>query len=232
MKSLNSVVLTCEHARNRVPVNYRNLFSRNPSILNTHRAYDIGILSVAQGVSRILRRPLFACHTTRLLIDPNRSLQHPNLYSEFSRNLPRADRDWLYHHLYRRYRDAVIRYVKQTIRRNRCVLHLSLHSFTPVLHGRRRTTDIGILYDPTRVRERALSRTLRLHLRQFTDFKIRCNYPFRGNADGFTTALRRTFGESAYLGIEVEFNQALLTESGYRAGQIAEFLCRSLRVIS
>ena len=35
------------------------------------------------------------------------------------------------------------------------VLHVAVHSFTPVLHGERRNADVGLLYDPARPRERA-----------------------------------------------------------------------------
>jgi predicted N-formylglutamate amidohydrolase len=39
--------------------------------------------------------------------------------------------------------------------------------------------------------------------------KIRSNYPYLGNADGFTTYLRKRFQKN-YLGIELEINQKLL----------------------
>jgi hypothetical protein len=35
---------------------------------------------------------------------------------------------------------------------------------------------------------------------------LRRNYPYRGQSDGLTTALRRQFG-ARYLGIELEINQ-------------------------
>jgi hypothetical protein len=40
--------------------------------------------------------------------------------------------------------------------------------------------------------------------------RVRRNYPYRGVADGFTTALRRRFPADLYLGIELEVNQRLL----------------------
>jgi hypothetical protein len=43
---------------------------------------------------------------------------------------------------------------------------------------------------------------------------VRRNYPYRGNADGLTTALRRVHGADRYVGIEVELNQRLLGSGG------------------
>ncbi len=229
MNNIDHIVLSCEHAGNKLPVGFRHLFAEKKSILNTHRALDIGILPLAKRLAKLLHRPLFACYTTRLLIDSNRSLGHPDLFSEFSRGLSSADKNWLVHNLHRRYREPVIAHIRRQIRRNRSVLHLSLHSFTPMLRGRTRTADIGILYDPARIRERALAQRLQDILRHGTDLRIRRNYPYRGNANGLTTALRKTWNARLYMGIEIEFNQVLLMESRFRPGQMASLLCRSLQ---
>jgi len=228
MNPMDRIILSCEHAGNQVPAAYRHLFAENPSILFSHRAYDIGILEVAKRMEQFLRRPLFACHTTRLLIDANRSLGHPNLFSEFSKTLPQGDKDWMVGNLYRRYRESVTNHVRRQIRRNRQALHLSLHSFTPVLRGRIRTADIGILYDPKRERETAVAAALRPILGDLTGLRIRRNYPYRGTADGFTSALRKIHNARAYLGIEIEINQAMLKGNGSKAAQLAELLCLAL----
>ena len=36
------------------------------------------------------------------------------------------------------------------------------------------------------------------------------NYPYHGKNDGLTTAMRRCFAPSEYVGIEIELNQALV----------------------
>ena len=231
MSKMDRICLSCEHAANEVPAAYRRLFAENPSILFSHRAYDIGILEVAKRMAQLLRRPLFACCATRLLIDANRSLGHANLFSEFSRQLPQKDRDWLIRNLYRRYRESVTRHVRSQIRRNRRVFHLSLHSFTPVLHGQTRKADIGILYDPGRKTETAAARALQHILRDITGLRIRRNYPYRGTADGFTASLRKTHSGRAYLGIEIEINQAMLRGDRFKAAQLAELICLALEQI-
>jgi predicted N-formylglutamate amidohydrolase len=180
-------------------------------------------------VARILDVHLLACRTSRLLIEPNRSLHHPRLFSEFSRDLPAADKTWLIEHIWKPHRDAVTEAVAQAIRRHKRVLHLALHSFTPVLDGQVRTADIGLLYDSKRPTESRFTQALQRALQETTDLHIRRNYPYRGNADGLTTTLRRLFDPDDYLGLEIEMNQALLTGPQTRSRQLAESLCDAIQ---
>lgn len=94
------------------------------------------------------------------------------------------------------------------VRKHRRVLHLSVHSFTPVFEGCTRPTDLGILYDPKRKTESEAARHLIATLRDiFPQLKIHANRPYRGISDGHTNALRREFKDTAYCGIEIEVNQ-------------------------
>jgi predicted N-formylglutamate amidohydrolase len=231
MKRTYRIVLSCEHAGNRVPAAYRSLFSRCSSILSTHRGFDIGISKVAGRMARTLHEPLFACYTTRLLIDPNRSPGHKDLFSQFSKLLARPEKNRIIRRFYHQYRESVINHIRQRMRESRRVLHVSLHSFTPVLNDEKRNADIGILYDPGRKREKAFAIAFQNILRNCTGLKVRRNYPYRGNADGFTTALRKIFGEQRYLGIEVEINQALLMADQSKSRKIADAIGLSLNQI-
>jgi len=223
-----AIILSCEHAGHVVPVAYRHLFARNRKVLTTHRGYDVGIAPLARQVARILGVPLLACQTSRLLIEPNRSLHHRDLFSEFSRNLPAADKVWLIEHLWMPHRDTVTESVAQAIGRHKRVLHLALHSFTPVLDGQTRTADIGLLYDPKRRPESDFARALQRVLQETTDLRVRRNYPYRGNADGLTTALRRLLDPDDYAGMEIEFNQRLLIGPRTRPGRLADMLCSAI----
>jgi len=228
MKNTAGVVLTCEHAGNRIPSAYRYLFAGKSPVLSTHRALDIGAFRVAQRISYILQKKLFSCHTSRLLIEVNRSRGHPDLFSEFSRILQDSDKARLLQAIYDPYRKSVKQYMKRLIRRGHTILHLSIHSFTPELHGIKRNVDIGILYDPARTAEKVFALEYQDSLRQATGLRIRRNYPYRGCADGFTTELRRNFEPFLYRGIEIEFNQELISKSLSMADDLAEKVCRAL----
>jgi predicted N-formylglutamate amidohydrolase len=110
---------------------------------------------------------------------------------------------------YRPYRDAVEKTVVNAVATGRRVLHISCHSFTPVLHGVRRNADIGLLYDPARKSESEMSDCWQQQLALLApQWKVRRNYPYRGTSDGLTAYLRRRFGDGSYCGIEIEINQA------------------------
>ena len=90
------------------------------------------------------------------------------------------------------------------------MLHLSVHTFTPVLDGKPRIADVGLLYDPARKTEAHLMQAWRDNIaKQVPELKTRRNYPYHGRADGLTSDLREKFGDSRYLGIELEVRNTL-----------------------
>lgn len=208
MKLHRRIILSCEHAGNRVPPGYKHLFTAKPDILTTHRAYDISIAAIAQQLQKILDCPLCLYEWTRLLIDVNRTRKQSQ-FSQFSKKLSDADKQHLLEAFDKPYKDRLNQTVVEQLH-NAPVLHLSLHSFTPVLKGHKRNADIGILYDPSRRQETAYAKTLQSRLRRETGLRIRRNYPYRGRADGAATWLRKHYVQAQYLGIEIEFNQAFL----------------------
>lgn len=203
-------VISCEHGGNRIPAAYRPLFAGHEAILQSHRGHDPGALILARELAAVLHAPLVATVTSRLLIDHNRSPGHPALYSEFMRAAPRPLREAAYADYYRPYRERVEQCIKEALQHGASVIHISSHSFTPILDGRLRNADVGFLYDPRRADEQALC--LRwisaLHSRA-PQLKLRRNYPYRGSSDGFCTWLRRQY-PVGYIGIEIEMNQRQL----------------------
>lgn len=200
-----SLLITCEHAGNHVPAEFQHLFAGKEEVLNSHRGWDPGALEIAQHVSDVLSAPLHYSSTTRLLIEANRSLHHPELFSEFTNHLSHEVKQELIHRYYLPYREPI----ESFIRKNTTpVLHLSIHSFTPIWKGESRTTDIGLLFDPDRTLELNFCTNLQAALRQsFPSFTIDYNKPYLGIDDGLTTYLRGQFSNERYCGIEIEFNQ-------------------------
>ncbi len=234
MPLADHVIVTCEHAGNRIPARYAHLFKGCDALLASHRGYDAGaqrlagLLAKRFGVEPIIYR------FSRLLIDTNRSEHHPALFSDATRTLAAADRELLRANYYRPHRAAVVAAITEALSRHRCVLHLAAHSFTPVLDGVLRNADVGLLYDPKRTSEREFCHRLAERLRAaMPGLVVRRNYPYRGAADGLTTSLRARFARGRYLGVEVELNQALLTNK--RGAQqvmsaIAQCSARVLRI--
>lgn len=206
------IVFTCEHAFNQIPGNYRYLFPEARDILNSHRGYDPGALDLFEDL--IALGDFSATYAiSRLLVEVNRSIGHPDLFSEFTKGLSSAEKNKIITTWYNPFRIEVEKQIKQLIESGEQVIHLSIHSFTPVLNGSLRNADIGLLYDPSRKTEKVFCQDLRSNLRIIDPMlKIRFNYPYRGKGDGFTTYLRRKFPEN-YSGIELEVNQKFVKDN-------------------
>lgn len=204
MKS--KLLITCEHAGNKIPTAYQHLFQANLDVLNSHRGIDIGAKVLFDQFVKHAN-PDFSIFNeeSRLLIELNRSLTHPNLFSEYTKNLSLVEKNELIDKIYIPYRQRVERFIADWIV-NHTVIHLSVHSFTPIFQGTERNCDIGLLYDSRQKNEQAFCKLWKEKLDFHNQFKSRMNYPYLGKADGFTTALRKQFQQN-YIGIELEVNQ-------------------------
>lgn len=205
-----SVVLSCEHAVNTVPDPYLYLFTKEMPVLQTHRAIDFGASDIVAYLAQALGIEYTSATVTRLLIDCNRSLKNRGCFSSFVEPLSHTEKQSLIEQYYVPYRTAVQNAIQAKINANYQVLHLSIHSFTPILNGVTRNAEIGLLYDPMRHGEKEVARVFRGILIKQTDWRIRMNYPYEGKSDGFTSALRKLYHEQDYLGFEIECNQALI----------------------
>ncbi|ELR70171.1 hypothetical protein C900_03856 [Fulvivirga imtechensis AK7] len=184
------------------------MFAGADTILMSHRGWDPGALNLAKYLARQLEAPLFIQKASRLLIEMNRSLYNKELFSEFTTNIEQRLKDHLLEKYYYPYRTEVEQKIAEYINQGSPVLHLSVHTFTPVLNGIIRTVDIGLLYDDARLAEKRFCEEWKLRLNaELTESVIMLNCPYNGADDGFTTYLRTKFQENDYLGIELEINQ-------------------------
>ncbi|HET6585969.1 MAG TPA: N-formylglutamate amidohydrolase [Nannocystaceae bacterium] len=151
--------------------------------------------------------------------------------SPASRDLFDEDREALLAQFHRPHRARVSAAIARLVARGRPVLHVAVHSFTPVLDGVVRTADLGLLYDPARRRELDVARAWRAALREVApQLRVRSNYPYRGVSDGLTRALRRRFGDRDYAGLELEVSQQLLGDRRRCATVRAAILASLARV--
>lgn len=221
-------LVSCEHGGFEVPVEHAALFLGRLDLLHSHRGWDRGALEMAHQIALRLRAPLFATETTRLLVDLNRSVDHPEIFSEVTRDLPPEVLDGLLERHYFPYRHGVETAVASGVAEGAAVTHLSIHTFTPIWNGRRREVDVGVLFDPDRIPEAELSRRLRSEIeRQLPGLKVRDNEPYLGVADGFTSYLRRRFAARSYAGIELEVSTGLVDDHGATWSQLGEQIARA-----
>ncbi|MDQ6681569.1 MAG: N-formylglutamate amidohydrolase [Pseudomonadota bacterium] len=213
-----------------MPPQYRSLFAGQRDVLRTHRGWDPGALTLAEELAAALGAPIFASTTTRLLIDLNRSIGTPRLYSEYTRPLPLAARRRVVAEHYRPHREPIEAWVGAVLAAGQPVVHIASHSFTPELDGQVRNADVGLLYDPKRPAEVALSNRWLAALGSLRpDLRLRRNYPYLGDSDGLTYRFRRTFPAEAYLGIELEVNQQFVLRGGAPWPKLRAALTESLQ---
>ncbi|MDT0641766.1 N-formylglutamate amidohydrolase [Zunongwangia sp. F363] len=206
------LVLTCEHAFNTIPGEYLKYFSGAAAVLNSHRGYDPGAYDLFKKLSDLSDFAIYQ-KSGRLLVEVNRSLDHPQLYSEYTAGLNKVEKELLLSNYYFLYRNTIEDKIDEFIEEKEKVFHLSIHTFTPELEGEIRNADIGILFDPERAEEKQVTENLKEKLEEEnSQYVIRYNYPYLGTSDGFTTWLRQKFPEH-YCGIELEINQKFVEEN-------------------
>ena len=229
--AIDTLLITCEHGGNRIPAPYRRLFRGQRALLDSHRGYDVGALVIARAMARAFKAPLVAATVSRLVVDLNRSLGNPRVFSAAMRAAPAAFRGAIVEQHYRPYRAQVERLVGEAVARRRRVIHISSHSFSPVLDGKVRRADVGLLYNPGRHGEASLCARWKAALAAVApEFHVRRNYPYAGKGDGLTSYLRQRFGDDAYVGIELEVNQGIVVAAGRRRTALRRALIDSLRV--
>jgi predicted N-formylglutamate amidohydrolase len=222
------LILTCEHGGNQIPASYKPLFREHEEVLQTHRGYDIGALELFNTMKPVADVSYYS-ETSRLLVELNRSLHHAKLFSEFTQDLGPVEKERLLAKHYTPYREQVEQMVADFISAGRRMLHIAVHTFTPVLDGEERKADVGLLYDPKRPHEQTYCKEWKSALNQADkDLLVRFNYPYLGISDGLPTHLRRKFGPDEYVGIELEVNQRFALEGGERWQRLQNLLATTL----
>lgn len=225
-----SILITCEHAVHDIPLAFKTAFAPHTDLLLTHRGYDIGAQSIARKIVSIYQFPYFEATVSRLLIECNRSLHHPDCFSFISKPFDSATKQAIIDTFYLPYRQAVLSHIQSRIK-NHTILHLSIHSFTPNLRGIERNADLGLLYHPSRKNEQVLAIQWQQWVsKQAPHYAIRRNYPYLGKSDGLTQSCRQQFSEDDYLGFEIEWNQKHLIDSQARA-RVEELMVQWMGVI-
>ena len=233
--SLAPLVLTCEHARNRLPAGCAP-DAHERTILRSHWGFDIGAWQVTRALARRLGASGIGGRWSRLWIDLNRRVDDPTLIRESveghllswnARVGPHErERRVLGHHA--PYHEALDRLIIRRLVRGRRPLLLAVHTFTPRLSGRPRSFDAGVLYE----RERHLARVLGRELRR-AGLRVRYNAPYSGMA-GMMYSVDRHGKHHGLPCLELELNQDLFSGRSRAAalvrvveGAVRELLSRA-----
>ena len=164
-----SILLTCEHASNRLPPGYPQ-WVWGPSDIskdlpNMHWAVDVGARLLLEDIMIALykeneRLPnptapgiiqTVAARFSRLLLDPNRPLTSDTLIRlqcdeedvDLNKNLTKEEIELRTNLLYNPFHSAITEIIKE----KKVKMVFSIHSFNPIYEGNVRELEVGVLFD-------------------------------------------------------------------------------------
>jgi predicted N-formylglutamate amidohydrolase len=230
----SSVVLVCEHASHHIPTEFRGL-GLSEADLKSHAAWDPGAMAVAQLMSTRLDAVLVASEVSRLVYDCNRPPDAPDAMTECSetisvpgnRNLTTAKKKARADTYYRPFEAAL----RKTIRQITSPVIVTIHSFTPVFHGKLRTVEIGILHDSDARLADAMLGTGTAH----TTANVQRNAPY-GPEHGVTHTLCEHAINAGHLNVMLEIRNDLIAtteQQSTMAGILSRWIadaCGTLKV--
>jgi predicted N-formylglutamate amidohydrolase len=141
------LLLICEHAGNEVPAPWRNL-GLAPALLDTHFASDIGAGALTRLMAARLGAPFVLANYSRLFLDLNRDPLDWDCLRPDMGGIP-VPGNRAITALDRSLREAIARApfdeAVSGLRALRPAV-VSVHSFTPVMAGKERATEIGVVW--------------------------------------------------------------------------------------
>lgn len=209
------VLLVCDHASKRVPAALDNL-GLSEIELARHIGWDIGAEDVTRRLSAALDAPAVIAGYSRLVIDCNRSLDHPGLILPESDGTPvpanmrlaqedRADRiASLFDTYHAAIREQALR-LKQAMGADGAPVILSIHSFTPIMDTIERPWEIGILWN----RDPRLPEPLIARLRAMPGLTVGDNEPYSARL-GYGYTLERHGDGRGFANALIELRQDLI----------------------
>ncbi len=219
-----ALVLTCEHASERLPAPWR-WSARDQRLVGTHWSHDLGAADITRAIARARGCAAVLSRFSRLLVDPNRTLDQPGLFRELAEGEPVElnaglapdDRQRRLDGYYHPYHRAIERMLED----NPGAPLLSVHTFTPRYEGAHRAMEIGVLFTRHERPSWALADRL-----GHAGYAVALNEPYSA-LDGFASSPERHADVHGRPWIELEIRQDIAIEPA-RWQPLAELLAAEL----
>ena len=200
--------------------------------MHTHWAWDIGVEHLVRELVRLGSSQAILARFSRLLVDPNRSLDRPDLIVSsiedhelsFNQNITDEEREHRLEKYYRPYHNAFDEMVRIRSEAPDPFVLISVHSFTPIWKRNLRTMDVGLLFNGYEDIVQRLDQAF-----QEQDFFTAQNEPYSG-ANGFMFSVYQKGQRYNVPHLELEFNQSLLC-TPQRVSSIARRTFAALQAI-
>lgn len=236
-EALSPFLLVCEHASRRLPEKMGTL-GLSPDALSSHIAWDPGALAVSKLLVKNLDAALVYQRFSRLVYDCNRPPEAegamPSVSEVFevpgNAAISAAERRARTDALYVPFRDELADFIAARKANGRPPVVVTMHSFTPVYHGRQRDVEVGILHDT----DKRLAASMLAVAEKTKRYDVRRNEPY-GPADGVTHTLIEHGVKNGLLNVMIEIrNDLIQDEAGQKvmAGYLTGLLGESLQALS
>lgn len=229
-------LVVCEHASPYIPAPFENL-GLDPSDYHAHIVWDIGAERLARAIAENLNAVLVLQTISRLVYDCNRPLREPSAIPDKSevflipgnQNLPEEHRRWRYDQFYLPFEEQIENQLNLLEKKAgesgglkpRLV---TIHSFTPIYHGRPREVEIGLVCDQDDTMAKSL-----LKLIDQGEYAIDINHPY-GPEDGVTHTLKRHGISRGIDHVMIEVRNDLLEDENH-FDAISQLLSRGLKTL-
>lgn len=234
MGGLAPCLVLCDHAGRRVPQHLDDLGLPEHE-LRRHIGWDIGAADVTRALSVLLDAPALLCHSSRLVIDPNRKPGTAESIPEVAdgtpvpgnRNVDAGEAGRRMAAYFIPYHRTIAREIARLRRRVGVPAIVSIHSFTPILERSWRPWQVAVLWD----QDDRLAAPALEGLRRERSLLVGDNEPYSGRYPiGYTIPFHAT--RSGLPHVTFELRQDLIdTEPRARAwaGRLAAVLREPLR---
>ena len=212
-KGNGQFVVVCEHASKFIPEEFNNL-GLGAKARESHVAWDPGAYEVSLKLSKLLDAPLVSSMVSRLVYDCNRPPTAKSSIPERSEaydikgniNLNKDEVIERAEQYYFPFRNALTECLGSHSRRVKSPILVTIHTFTPVFHGRKRRVDLGVLHDAdNRMADGVLTYFDKSRL------KIERNQPY-GPRDGVTHTLKEHGNRRGIANVMIEIKNDLVAD--------------------
>lgn len=200
-------LLVADHSSARIPQSLNDL-GLSGATLGTHLACDIGTRALTRSLANRLCLPAVLCNYSRLVVDCNRAIEDTTAFLTFGDGvriegncgLTAVERRSRLQAIYHPYHAIVTAELDrlETIVNSAAIV--SIHSFTPVLDGKKRVQDCGVLWD----RDPRLALPLLSGLGEIAGLVVGDNEPYSGRSSAdFTMDFHGEARGRAHVALEI-----------------------------
>jgi len=208
------VVLSCEHATQLMPEGF-DWHPEDEHLRGTHWAYDLGVRHLTLELALHVGAPAVLSRFSRLIVDPNRSLDSDTLFRthaegravRMNAELSDAAKSERLDRFYLPYHRAFSRMVEET---ESAPVVFAIHSFTPLYEGDPRPMEVAVLFDKADDLAHRLGADM-----EAGGLKVAYNAPYSGKA-GMMHAVERHAMEFGREAVELEVRQDLVVDPEFR----------------